>query len=158
MIGAAETYPLYLGLGSNIGDRRANLQKALDLLDEAFKTHWIALSDIIETEPWGFEADEKFLNAAVRYDMKVPRGTPLRLIAYEILNICKSIEKRMGRAETPEYDDKGNRIYHSRIIDIDILLLADINIEEENLKIPHPRMYEREFVLTTLRQIYPHLI
>ena len=70
-----EEYPLYLGLGSNIGDRKGNIIEALARLDKALGCHYDAVSDLVETDPWGFEADEKFMNAVVRYIMPVPRGT-----------------------------------------------------------------------------------
>ena len=69
-----EEYPLYLGLGSNIGDRKGNIIEALARLDKALGCHYDAVSDLVETDPWGFEADEKFMNAVVRYIMPVPRG------------------------------------------------------------------------------------
>ena len=144
---------LYLGLGSNSGDRKAGLHRALDMLDSALGTHYDAVSDFIETEPWGFESPDLFLNAVVRYVLDVPRGTDVSRLAHSILDKCKAIEREMGRTGSPEYDDSGHRIYRSRIIDIDILLLGDFRIDEDDLKIPHPLMQERDFVMIPLRQI-----
>ena len=144
---------LYLGLGSDSGDRKANLDMALDMLDMALGVHYDAVSDYVETEPWGFESPDMFLNAAVRYVLDVPRGTDTGRLAHGILDKCKAIERQMGRTGGPEYDNKGRRVYRSRIIDIDILLLGDVRIDDEDLKIPHPLMQERDFVMTPLQQI-----
>lgn len=144
---------VYLGLGTNIGDRKANLDEALDRLDTLLGCHYSALSGFVETEPWGFVSDGKFLNAAVRYDLSVPRGTSESDFAHGILCVCKEIERAMGRTGDPEYDSCGHRIYHSRIIDIDILMIGDWIIDEPDLKVPHPLMRERDFVMIPLRQI-----
>ncbi len=144
---------LYLGLGSSSGDRKANLHRALELLDKALDVHYDAVSDFIETEPWGFDSPDMFLNAAVRYVLNFPDGTDAGQFAHDILDKCKAIERQLGRTDVPEYDKDGRRVYHSRIIDIDILLLGNLHIDEEDLKIPHPLMHEREFVTVPLRQI-----
>ena len=132
-------YPIYLGLGSNSGDREYNIRDALRRLDMAFGRHYEALSDIIETKPWGFESEDMFLNAAVRYRLAVPRGTSgmqikdnERRAAYGILSICKDIETSMGRIQRVEYGNDGKRVYRSRPIDIDILLFGDIAIRERD--------------------------
>ncbi len=166
MSSAGEKYPLYLGLGSNLGDRSANLEEALRRLDEAFGQHWTALSDFMETEPWGFESKDNFLNAVVRYDVEIASESGQKrdssdlasAFAERVLRICKEIEKEMGRTGGPEYDEAGKRIYHSRIIDIDILLLGDFKVDMEDLKIPHPLMRQRDFVMGPLRQIAPEII
>lgn len=147
---------LYLGLGSNLGDRRHNLLEAVRCLDMAFAVNHDALSSFVETEPWGFDSDDIFLNAAVRYRLSVPRGTSMNAFAHEILRKCKSVEAEMGRTGKPEYDSDGRRIYRSRIIDIDILLLGDFRIDDSDLKIPHPLMAERDFVMIPLREIVSH--
>lgn len=156
-----EEYLLYLALGSNIGDRKGNIIEALARLDKALGCHYDAVSDLVETDPWGFESDEKFMNAVVRYVMSVPRGTSESKEclnghadeARKILRICKDIEISMGRTENIEYGPDGKRIYHSRIIDIDILMAGDWKIDLPELKIPHPLMQERDFVMVPLRQI-----
>ena len=144
---------VYLGLGTNLGDRESNLYQALKSLDKALGCHYSALSGFHETEPWGFESDERFLNAAVRYVVSVPRGTSQAAFARYVLDICKSIERSMGRTGLPEYGPDGRRIYHSRVIDIDILLISDWHIDEPDLKIPHPLMSERDFVMVPLSEI-----
>lgn len=148
------TIDLYLGLGSNLGDRRGNLLEALKRLDAGLGVSHDAVSDFVETEPWGFDSDDRFLNAVVRYALDVPCGTDMPRFAHDILDLCKSVEKEMGRTGGPEYDADGNRIYHSRIIDIDILLFGDLHIDDDDLKIPHPLMQKRDFVMVPLRQVY----
>lgn len=148
-----ETVDVYLGLGTNLGDRESNLRQALESLDDAFGTRCSALSDFHETEPWGFESNERFLNAVVRYTLPVPHGTSRPVYARNVLDICKSIERSMGRTGFPEYGPDGKRIYHSRLIDIDILLIGDWHINEQDLIIPHPLMKERDFVMIPLSEI-----
>ncbi len=135
----------YFSLGSNLGDREKNISEALRRMDEAFGTHYSALSKIIETEPFGFSG-EAFLNAAVLY--RIPAESPLWTL-YQV----KAIEREMGRTDAPEYDAEGKRIYHSRIIDIDILFYGKEIIDIPELTIPHKGIAERDFVLIPLREI-----
>ncbi|MBO4469645.1 MAG: 2-amino-4-hydroxy-6-hydroxymethyldihydropteridine diphosphokinase [Bacteroidales bacterium] len=136
--------PVYLALGSNLGDRRANIAKAVALLDARFGAH-VALSSLYETKADGFDGPD-FVNAAVRYD--------LDLEPMDILRQCLAVEIEMGRpAHGIELDEKGRRIYRSRIIDIDILLAGDETLRTPELEIPHPRMKEREFVMVPLGEI-----
>ena len=90
-----EEYPLYLGLGSNIGDRKGNIIEALARLDKALGYHYDAVSDLVETDPWGFEADEKFMNAVVRYIMPVPRGTSEYKNTYKNRTSCERVNDRV---------------------------------------------------------------
>ena len=138
---------VYLGLGSNEGDREANIRLALSMLDDVDGVSVVKVSDLIETEPWGFNADVKFLNCAAEVFVN-EQVTPLSL-----LKECKRIEKSMGRDEIVEFDADGKRVYHSRPIDIDILLYGKQHIDNEILTIPHPFMSERDFVMIPLRQI-----
>ena len=108
---------------------------------------------MIETEPWGFESDEKFMNAAVMYELELPKGYNAEAEGLMILEICKDIEKRLGREGGPVFDENGERIYSSRPIDIDILLLGDNRIDCPELTVPHKLMYERDFVMIPLREI-----
>ena len=144
---------LYLSLGSNQGDRVGNIENALSLLNIELKTPYKALSSFIETEPWGFDSEEKFINAAVHYQIEVPIGYNPEAEALMILEICKDIECKLGRSGQPQYDENGNRIYTSRPIDIDILLFGDNKIDCKELTIPHKLMYERDFVMVPLKEI-----
>ena len=141
---------VYLGLGSNQGDRLQNLMRALDLLDKGFGCHYTALSRIIETKSWGFKGD-KFLNACVLYRI-FRKGTPEEQ-GQEILDLCKEIERSLGRDDTPEFDVDGRRIYHNRTVDIDILFYGTERIETERLTIPHPLIAQRDFVKIPLAEI-----
>ena len=136
--------PLYLGIGSNLGDREANIGRAIELLSEALGSEPVAVSGMIETAAQGFDGPD-FLNCAVRFDSA---AEPL-----EILDRCQEVERRMGRGEHRLFDDQGNRVYESRIIDIDILMYGDRHMDTPRLTIPHPRMTERDFVMVPLRQI-----
>ena len=148
-----EKVQLYLSLGSNQGDREQNIEHALSMLNMELKTPYKAVSSLIETEPWGFESDEKFLNAAVLYEISLPKGYNPEAEGLVILDICKDIERRLGRTGGPQYDSSGERIYTSRPIDIDILLLGDDRIDCDELTVPHKLMWEREFVMKPLLEI-----
>lgn len=133
---------VYLGLGSNMGDREGFLNKALEFIDlEAGKV--LTASHLYQTEPWGFHAKEQFLNMAVGIKTLMDPDTLLQ----ELL----SIEVKMGR-------ERGDNGYSSRKIDIDILLYDNITIQGPGLMIPHPLMHERRFVLVPLCDIAPGII
>ena len=144
---------LYLSLGSNQGDRRKNIEDAISLLNIELGTPYKAVSSFLETEPWGFESESKFVNAAVHYELDLKKGYNPEAEGLMILEICKDIERKMGRTGKPQYDERGERIYTDRPIDIDILLFGDEKIDCEELTVPHRLMYERDFVMIPLREI-----
>ena len=148
-----EKVDLYLSLGSNQGDRARNIEDALSLLNIELKTPYRAVSSLLETDPWGFESEQKFLNAAVHYELMLPKEYNPEAEGLMILEICKDIERRLGRIGEPEYDDKGERIYRNRPIDIDILLFGDNKIDCPELTVPHKLMCERDFVMVPLNEI-----
>ena len=117
-------------------------------------TPYTAVSSLLETEPWGFESEDKFLNAAVRYQLRLRKGYNPEAEGLMILEICKDIERRLGRTGKPQYDERGERIYTDRPIDIDILLFGDNKIDCEELTVPHKLMYERDFVMIPLNEIH----
>jgi len=129
----------FLGIGTNLGDREVNLQEVLVRIEESIG-EILAVSSVYETEPWGFESKDWFLNMIlyIRTDLK-PSGLLGRILIIEAL---------MGRVR----DEKD---YKSRIIDIDILLYENETISEPGLTIPHPRLHERRFVLVPLCEINP---
>lgn len=135
----AKTHMVYLGLGTNLGDKQKNLNDAIRMLENQVG-EVEKVSSVIETEPEGFKSDNMFLNAVVKV-----RTT---LSPFELLDITQDVEKSLGRKEK-----SSNGIYHDRVIDIDILLYDDINISTPRLVIPHPRMAQREFVMTPLAEI-----
>ncbi len=142
---------IYFSLGSNLGDRKKNISEALAMMDEALGSHYSVLSKLIETKPMGFSGG-KFLNAAVLYRIPAPVGED-ELPAMTILRKIKAIEKEMGRTDTPEYDSEGRRIYHSRVIDIDILFYGAERIDLPVLTIPHKGIANRPFVMIPLQEI-----
>ena len=148
-----EKVDLYLSLGSNQGDRERNIEDALSLLNIELKTPYKAVSSFLETQPWGFESDQMFMNAAVHYQLMLPKGYNPEAEGLMILEICKDIERRLGRKGEPEYDENGQRVYRNRPIDIDILLFGDNRIDCPELTIPHKLMYERDFVMVPLKEI-----
>ena len=130
---------VYLGLGTNLGDKQKNMNDAIRMLENQVG-EVEKVSSVIETEPEGFKSDNMFLNAVVK--------VRTALSPFEILDITQDVEKSLGRKEK-----SSNGIYHDRVIDIDILLYDDINISTPRLVIPHPRMAQREFVMTPLAEI-----
>lgn len=129
----------YLSLGTNLGDKRKNIAVAIKNIGELVGDV-VRQSALYETEPWGFRSDNRFVNAAVCVDTQL---SPRRL-----LEVTQRIEREMGRTLK---SDGGE--YRDRIIDIDILLYGDLHIDEPDLKIPHPLMHERDFVMTPLNEI-----
>ena len=144
---------LYLGLGSNQGDRELNIEHAVSMLNIGLKTPYRAISSLVETEPWGFDSQQKFMNAVVLYELDLPDGYNAEAEGLMILEICKDIERRMGRTGEPKYDEKGKRIYSDRPIDIDILLFGDNEIDCPELTVPHKLMHERDFVMVPLNEL-----
>ena len=134
---------LYLSLGTNLGDRHKNLSNALEHIGREIGTV-ISASDIIETEPWGFDSSNRFLNMAVKVETTMQ---PL-----DVLHATQEIERKLGRKHKT-----ANGEYHDRLIDIDILLYDNLVMNTPQFTIPHPRMYEREFVMKPLLQIAPEL-
>lgn len=130
---------VFLGLGTNLGDKRNNLLTAVNHIEEKIGKV-TSLSSFYETEPWGFKSDNSFLNAALCVE------TSLEPVA--ILHIIKEIEVEMGRTQKSV-----NKVYTDRPIDIDILLYDDMIIKTEELTIPHPLMTERDFVMKPLVEI-----
>ena len=123
------------------------------MLNVELGTPYTAVSSLLETEPWGFESEDKFLNAAVRYQLRLRKGYNPEAEGLMILEICKDIERKLGRTGKPQYDERGERIYTDRPIDIDILLFGDNKIDCEELTVPHKHMYERDFVMIPLKEI-----
>ena len=135
---------VYLGLGTNLGDKEANLRTAIYKLQERIGKQ-VSLSSFYETAPWGFESDHSFLNAAI--------GLETSLSPIEILHITQEIEKELGRTKKSV-----NGSYSDRLIDIDILLYDTLVLQTPELTIPHPLMAERDFVMNPLIEIAGNVI
>jgi 2-amino-4-hydroxy-6-hydroxymethyldihydropteridine diphosphokinase len=128
----------YLGVGSNLGNRRKNIAQAMQKISKLKDTRIIKMSKVIQTQPMGGPSNQgKFLNAALKIQTKIP---PLKL-----LQALKKIERDLGRTKTVRYGP--------RVIDLDILFYGDKIINRKNLTIPHPRIFEREFVIRPLSEI-----
>jgi 2-amino-4-hydroxy-6-hydroxymethyldihydropteridine diphosphokinase len=136
---------VYIAIGSNLGERRANCKKAVQLLASVGEV--LSVSPLYDTAPWGVTKQPRFLNGAVLLSTTL---SPVGLLAE-----LKSIESKMGRVKASE------ERYGPRIIDLDIIFFDDIvkDVEaEEGLVLPHPRMHERAFVLKPLADIAPEVI
>lgn len=138
----------YLGLGTNLGDKEGNIRRACELIAERIG-RIERQSDLYRSEPWGFQSENDFVNAAICVK------TPMK--PQELLTATQEIERAMGRTEkstpTAETSEDTLPVYHDRTIDIDILLYDDLHINEPDLKIPHPLMLRRDFVMIPLNQI-----
>ena len=131
---------VYLGLGSNLGNKEQHITTAVKHLEQRVgKVR--RLSSLLKTEPWGFTSPHSFVNAAVSIDTI--------LSPHEVLEATQQIERDMGREQKSM-----NGEYHDRIIDIDILLYDDMEVNEKDLTIPHPLMHQRDFVMIPLREIF----
>lgn len=134
-----KSHTVYFSLGSNLGDRRRTMDDALRML--ATRVGPVErVSSYYETEPWGFSSPHKFLNACACCQTA---ESPL-----EVLRATQAIERELGRRRKSVAGE-----YHDRPIDIDILLYDDLTVDKPGLKIPHPLMRERDFVMRPLREI-----
>lgn len=133
----------YLGLGTNLGNKHKNLNDALVALSlEAGNV--LVVSSFYASKPVGFESESEFLNAVVLIET--------RLSPFQLLEKTQEIERKLGRVT------KSGNGYSDRLIDIDILLYDNQIIDQPTLKIPHPLMTERDFVLVPLTEIAPELV
>jgi 2-amino-4-hydroxy-6-hydroxymethyldihydropteridine diphosphokinase len=126
----------YVGLGANLGDREASIRRAAELIGAA------RLSPIIETEPWGYADQPRFLNAVAEVDTA--------LAPTELLRLLLDVERTLGR-------ERNGPRYGPRTIDLDLLLYGDVRLDDPGLQVPHPRLHERLFVLEPLAELAPDL-
>lgn len=132
-------HKLYIGLGSNLGDKEELLRRAIELINERIGSV-LRTSSFIETEPWGFQSDNTFLNAACLVDTSL---SPM-----QCLSETQEIERLLGRTQKSV-----NGQYHDRPIDLDLLMYDDLEMNTPELVLPHPRMQERDFVMIPLDEI-----
>lgn len=125
-----------------MGDKKKYLYDAIKLLDDTNQIYLTKLSSLYETNPWGYTEQDLFMNLAVEIETTL---SPI-----ELLDVCQSIEQELGRVRLIKWGP--------RVIDVDILLYGTDVINEERLKVPHPLMTERDFVMIPLAQIAPTLI
>jgi 2-amino-4-hydroxy-6-hydroxymethyldihydropteridine diphosphokinase len=134
-------HQVYLGLGTNLGDKEANLKAAIEEIRKRVG-EVTSLSAFHASAPWGFKSENLFLNAVC--------CVSTNLSPIDVLHTTQEIERELGRLKKSI-----NRIYSDRVIDIDILLYDDLHIDTPELTIPHPLMWQRDFVMIPLREIAP---
>jgi 2-amino-4-hydroxy-6-hydroxymethyldihydropteridine diphosphokinase len=133
---------IFLGLGSNLGDREQNIRSALARIAALPETRVVAVSSVLETEPWGVRDQPSFLNAAAEIRSSLPPA--------QLLSAIKQIESDLGRTPTFRWGP--------RVIDIDLLLYGERRVHEVNLRLPHPHILERPFVWEPLAEIAPEVV
>ncbi|CCY51346.1 MULTISPECIES: 2-amino-4-hydroxy-6-hydroxymethyldihydropteridine diphosphokinase [Bacteroides] len=135
---------VYLGLGTNLGDKEQNLRMSVKKIEERIG-NVVSLSAFYATAPWGFSSENSFLNAAVCVETT--------LLPLQVLEETQRIERELGRTEKSV-----NGLYADRLIDIDLLLYDDRVMDAEGLILPHPLMTERRFVMEPLSEIAPDVV
>ena len=135
---------VYLGLGTNLGDKEQNLRMSIKKIEERIG-NVVSLSAFYATAPWGFSSENCFLNAAVCVETT--------LLPLQVLEETQRIERELGRTEKSV-----NGLYADRLIDIDLLLYDDRVMDAEGLILPHPLMTERRFVMEPLSEIAPDVV
>ncbi len=138
----AERYDAILGLGSNVGDKTANIARAIALLTERGDIELVARSKLFKTPPWGKTNQDWFVNACIA----IATG----LAPESLLERCLEVEALMGRRREEHWGP--------RVIDVDILTYGHVRMSEPHLTIPHPRITERAFVLAPLADIAPDVV
>lgn len=139
-----DSHIVYLGLGSNIGNRQEKLRQSIEKIRQEIG-EVVRQSSVYETKPWGFDSPHLFLNACI--------CVLTSLSPNQLLISTQKIEKQLGRLKKTTIHGH----YTDRIIDIDILLYDNIEVSEKNLIIPHPLIKEREFVMKPLFEICPNI-
>lgn len=134
-------HKVFIGLGSNLGDKRRNINTALEKLREK-GISILKISSIIETEPYGYKEQDKFLNAVCLVETDFS--------PHQLLKVLLDIEREMGRVRTIKWGPRN--------IDLDIIFYDDLIIQEENLVIPHPDAHNRIFVMGPLLEIAPDFV
>ena len=136
------SHQAYIGIGSNLGSKKENYQEALARIAKMTSTNIVKESSLYESEPLG-ESKERYANGVIEI------ATDLK--PDELLKKCKNIERAMGRK-------KVRKRWGARIIDLDLLLYNSLKLDKRNLKIPHPEMHKRKFVLIPLSEIAPQIV
>ena len=133
----------YIGLGSNLGDREATIRAALAQLDAVTGVEVVAVSALVDTEPVGYLDQPRFLNGVAMLETDRPPR--------ELLELLLTVEARFGR------DRASVPAQGPRTLDLDLLLYGEAELDEPGLRIPHPRLHERAFVLEPLAELDPGL-
>jgi 2-amino-4-hydroxy-6-hydroxymethyldihydropteridine diphosphokinase len=138
---ARPAFDALIGLGSNIGDKAANIRRAIALLTERGDIRLVAASRLYRTAPWGVTEQDWFVNACI--------AVATELSPHDLLARCLAVEDAMKRVR--------ERRWGPRVIDVDLLVYRDVTLSEPALTLPHPRIAERAFVLVPLAEIAPEL-
>lgn len=133
----------YFNIGSNLGDKAENLRQAVTRLETTL-AHKATVSSTVESEPWGYESENTFLNIGVMIESDIA--------PHDMLKITQQIERDLGSALHRNEDGS----YCDRLVDIDIIAIDDLVIDTPELTIPHPRMHLRDFVLRPMSELAPH--
>ena len=133
---------VFLGLGSNLGEREENVREALNQIAALPEIQVVRMSALIETEPWGVEDQPPFINAVAEIRTELE---PL-----ELLDATKAIEGKMGREKTYRWGP--------RLVDIDVLVYGQRRVHTPRMNVPHPQLLERPFVVEPLAEIAPEII
>lgn len=139
-----QQHQVYLGLGSNLGQREETINRAIALIGEQIGSVE-RQSAFYYSEPWGFQSQNAFANVVI--------CVSTRLAPHRLLSATQHIERLLGKTELHATQRSVRDLYHDRPIDIDILLYDDLHIDTPELKIPHPLMQERDFVMVPLREV-----
>ncbi len=137
-----KSHVAYVGIGSNLGNRLKNCEEAVREIKKHPKITVSKESRWIETEPFGYKDQNKFINGVIELKTSLP--------PHSLFEVLLSVEKKMGRTRTIKWGP--------RIIDLDLLLYDSLHIKDAELTIPHPGIYERDFVKIPLREIAPNIL
>ncbi len=142
MTGENKAFDAVIALGSNIGDKFANMSRAIDILTRRGDILLVERSRDFKTPPWGNTDQDWFANAAMTVATK--------LVPRQLLDRCQSVEREMGRVHIEKWGP--------RVIDLDILTFGNLEIDDEDFQVPHPFLTERAFVLAPMADIAPSLV
>ena len=134
-----ETVQVFIGVGSNLGDRKATIEGAVEVLNRHDKIEVVKVSTLIETEPVGYVDQPKFINGVIQLETT--------LLPEDLLEVCLAVEQQFGRVRNPKMKNG------PRTLDLDILFYGETTVNTERLTIPHPRLKERDFVLEPLKEL-----
>lgn len=136
---------VYVNIGSNLGDRMAYISRAVTLISQLAESGSMLVSEPFESEPWGFESANSFINVGVSF---LSASTPVELLK-ELLHIQATISPLSHRTEAGGYAD--------RLIDIDLIAIEGVRMDTQELTLPHPRAQLRDFVMKPLIETLPHI-
>ena len=129
----------YINIGTNLGNRRLNLSRAVAAVERRFG--YFEISKVVEAEPWGYDSTNLYLNVAMMFDTD---EAPL-----DVLHALQAIEKEIS----PEAHRNPDGTYKDRLIDIDIMAIENVVVDEPELKVPHPHLFDRPFFINPLKEL-----